>query len=188
MSDHEPCPVCGAQPKYFEWHGFFSCDHGSDGEKGGALDGPMGDRDGSKWDAQMRAIRTRALAEVRAKVEGLAVGEQDDGCHSGAYLHRDDVLAHLRGREMKLILRSNGGYDFIGPLPRSWTAEINGEYHGEENAILWYWRITGHGQEMTTEENSDYKTRHGAMRGLKKIFTALGWGVTEIEFITEDAK
>ena len=99
MSDHEPCPVCGAQPKYFEWHGFFSCDHGSDGEKGGALDGPMGDRDGSKWDAQMRAIRTRALAEVRAKVEGLAVGEQDDGCHSGAYLHRDDVLALLDNKE-----------------------------------------------------------------------------------------
>ena len=61
---------------------------------------------------------------------------------------------------MKLILRSkDDGHDFIGHLPRKWVVEINSEYHGEINDFMWYWKITGHGQEMTIEEYSDYKTR-----------------------------
>ena len=66
----EPCPVCGGQPEFFGASERHFCDHGDRLGKG-EVSGPLHDPDGVKWDGMCRAIRARALADVRAKVEGL---------------------------------------------------------------------------------------------------------------------
>ena len=69
--DREPCPVCGRQPnRRSAAQSYLACDHG-DWHRNGELQGPGFDKDGSKWDGMCRAIRARALADVRAKVPQL---------------------------------------------------------------------------------------------------------------------
>ena len=88
MSDkRKPCPVCGGQPRFRSvLDGAVYCDH----ENMGVLYGPEQDHDYSKWDGMCRTIRARALAGLRAKVQGL----KHCGLKCGV-ISRADVLALL---------------------------------------------------------------------------------------------
>ena len=61
------CPVCGREPNWsgmlMNWWACHEDDH--------HIAGPEGDADGTEWDGMCRTIRARALAEVRARVDGL---------------------------------------------------------------------------------------------------------------------